>query len=130
MSAVPAEEISNVLTQLTTRGLQTEEQILEQAAAMEDVGLKQEWLKETGLLCDYTYDRLEALSTAFGFESSEAFDAFVKENFNEEYNLHRKEVRKEKVKKFCSSIGSLFSKKKDGDESDDDDEPDNDNKAD
>lgn len=130
VSAVPAEEISNVLTQLTKRGLQTEEQILEQAAAMEDVGLKQEWLKETGLLCGYTYDRLEALSAAFGFESSEAFDAFVKENFNEEYNLHRKEVRKEKVKKFCSSIGSLFSKKKDGDASDDDDEPDNDNKAD
>lgn len=130
VSAAPESEIAEMLKQMTSRELLAEEQIIEQAAAMKNLKLKQTWLKFAGEKYSYTYERLEALSASFGLDSSEAFDAFVEENFKEEYDKHRKEVRKQKVADFFSSVASVFSKKKKHDEeTDDDDEPKNENKA-
>lgn len=111
VSAAPESEIAEMLKQMTSRELLAEEQIIEQAAAMKNLKLKQTWLKCAGEKYSYTYERLEALSASFGLDSSEAFDAFVEENFKEEYDKHRKEVRKQKVADFFSSVASVFSKK-------------------
>jgi hypothetical protein len=109
----PAEEAEGFAKLMMERGILSDVQILDQAAAMNDALEKKSWLKLIGKLCSYDYAKLESLAEAFGLGQPAAFELFMKENFESEYKTHRKEVLKQKIKSFFLN---LFTKKSKEDE--------------
>ena len=113
VAACPAEEMQSFATLMMEREILSDQQILDQAAALKDVLEKKAWLKLIGTSCSYDYAKLEALAEAFSLGQPEAFELFMKENFEKEYKTHRKEVMKQNVKTFFSKVFSKKDKKQD-----------------